>query len=205
MSDTGPRRCLHAYRRLIPVVPWSAPIWWVDVAHRNAQGKGCPCILPEGHERHTVEAQGRPCECVHGPRIPPEFRKEEFREEGFRELPEFRTEVQQRRRGVAIQHLIVAALLTILMLSIPFVWRPGDPSRLLFLILAVSYFIPTYVAIQRNHPEKTDILIFNALFGWAALAWIRALIWASRSRTRPALEESQRGSEASMTPTERRM
>jgi hypothetical protein len=188
-GDTGPRRCLHAYRRLIPVVPWSAPIWWVDVAHRNAQGKSCPCILPEGHERHTVEAQGRPCECVHGPRIHPEFRKEEFREEGFRELPEFRTEVQQRRRGVTIQRLIVVAMLTVLMLSIPLLWRPGDPNRLLFLILAVSYFIPTYIAVYREHPETKSILRYNALLGWNVLVWIGALIWALQSGARPTEEE----------------
>jgi hypothetical protein len=64
------RRCPHSYRRLYPVVAWSSPVWWVDHAHWIAQGTHCPCILPEGHERHTLEAQGRPCECVHGPRIP---------------------------------------------------------------------------------------------------------------------------------------
>ena len=66
------RRCPHSYRRLFPVVAWSSPVWWVDQAHWIAQGQGkhCPCVLREGHEQHTVEAQGRPCECVHGPRNP---------------------------------------------------------------------------------------------------------------------------------------
>jgi hypothetical protein len=71
-----PRQCPHSYRRLVPVVAWSAPVWWVDKDHRVALGQDrhCPCILPEGHERHTAEAQGRPCECVHGPRIHPQIR-----------------------------------------------------------------------------------------------------------------------------------
>lgn len=46
------RRCPHSYRRLIPVVAWSSPVWWVDEAHLIAEGRGnhCPCILPAGHE-----------------------------------------------------------------------------------------------------------------------------------------------------------
>lgn len=55
----------------------------------------------------------------------------------------------------------------------------GFFSILMFLIVAVIYFLPTYIAIKKNHPHKVPIILINVFLGllWG-LGWLIALIWA---------------------------
>lgn len=40
------------------------------------------------------------------------------------------------------------------------------------------YFIPTGIANDRDHPQKTLIFLFNLLLGWTLIGWIICLFMA---------------------------
>jgi hypothetical protein len=40
------------------------------------------------------------------------------------------------------------------------------------------YFIPTIIAVARNHKNKIGIFLLNLLAGWTFLGWVGALIWS---------------------------
>ena len=42
----------------------------------------------------------------------------------------------------------------------------------------IFYFIPTFVAINKNHPQCFPIEIINLFLGWSLLGWVVALVWA---------------------------
>jgi len=45
-------------------------------------------------------------------------------------------------------------------------------------IALVIYFIPTIIAVGRNHQSRMAIMMTNILLGWTLLGWIVALIWS---------------------------
>lgn len=49
-------------------------------------------------------------------------------------------------------------------------------------VLLVPYFIPTVVAISRDHPSKGGIIVVNVLLGWTILGWIVSLAWSLSGR-----------------------
>lgn len=49
---------------------------------------------------------------------------------------------------------------------------------IILLILLAVYFVPTYVALARKHPQRIPILVLNTLAGWTVFGWVGALIWA---------------------------
>ena len=53
---------------------------------------------------------------------------------------------------------------------------------IIFLILCVIglaiYFLPTGIAMLRNHPNFMPIFFINLLLGWICLGWIVALVWS---------------------------
>lgn len=59
----------------------------------------------------------------------------------------------------------------------------------LALIVAVSsavYFLPTFIAVKRNHSNRTPIMLTNIFFGWTVVGWVVALIWAFSDNSRKA-------------------
>jgi len=51
---------------------------------------------------------------------------------------------------------------------------------LVFLIvLIVAYFLPTWIASYRDHPNRTSIYLLNLLLGWTFLGWVACLIWSA--------------------------
>jgi RsiW-degrading membrane proteinase PrsW (M82 family) len=49
------------------------------------------------------------------------------------------------------------------------------------LLIAVSlalYFIPTFIAVKRKHPNSVAIVTVNLLLGWTVIGWIVALVWS---------------------------
>ena len=60
---------------------------------------------------------------------------------------------------------------------------------LLFLgiIGLVIYFIPTVIALKRNHINKVPIILVNILLGWSFIGWIVALIWACSNSDKPVI------------------
>ncbi|PMY37307.1 hypothetical protein C1Y35_19665 [Pseudomonas sp. GW456-L14] len=52
-------------------------------------------------------------------------------------------------------------------------------AGLVFLIvLVVVYFIPTYIAYYRDHPNRIAIRLLNLFLGWTFLGWLACLIWS---------------------------
>jgi len=39
------------------------------------------------------------------------------------------------------------------------------------------YFVPSYIAHVRKHPNATPILIVNIFAGWTLIGWVAALVW----------------------------
>jgi T4 superinfection immunity protein len=46
-------------------------------------------------------------------------------------------------------------------------------------ILVAVYFLPSIVAIKRQHQSKISIIILNTFFGLTVAGWFAALIWAA--------------------------
>jgi len=53
--------------------------------------------------------------------------------------------------------------------------------QLLILLCATTYFLPTIVAIIRNHPRALPICLFNFFLGWTLVGWLGALIWSAHA------------------------
>lgn len=49
---------------------------------------------------------------------------------------------------------------------------------IMFMIGLAFYFLPTGIAMLRNHPNILPIFLVNFLLGWICLGWIIALIWS---------------------------
>jgi Superinfection immunity protein len=41
------------------------------------------------------------------------------------------------------------------------------------------YFLPTIVAMSRQHPAQVSILLLNLFLGWTLLGWVAALVWSA--------------------------
>jgi hypothetical protein len=49
---------------------------------------------------------------------------------------------------------------------------------LLFLVLIIVYFLPSWVAFSREKQNLLAIFMVNLIFGWTLLGWGIALVWA---------------------------
>lgn len=47
------------------------------------------------------------------------------------------------------------------------------------------YFLPTFFAFRREHPNRWPIFLINLVFGGTGLGWIGSLIWALNAVHRP--------------------
>lgn len=61
---------------------------------------------------------------------------------------------------------------------------------LLFLVGGCLYFLPTIVAVRRNHPQKNAIFVLDLFLGWTLLGWVVALVWALSKATRPVVNQT---------------
>lgn len=43
------------------------------------------------------------------------------------------------------------------------------------------YFVPSFVAATREHPNRASIILLDLLLGWTVLGWVAALVWAYSS------------------------
>ena len=50
-----------------------------------------------------------------------------------------------------------------------------------FILFWLAYFVPSAVALIRNHKNKIAITILNILLGWTIIGWTVALIWSFTS------------------------
>ena len=42
----------------------------------------------------------------------------------------------------------------------------------------VIYFLPSYIAMARNHKQMVPIFVLNLFLGWTLVGWVVALAWA---------------------------
>jgi len=49
---------------------------------------------------------------------------------------------------------------------------------LVILMMISLYFIPSIVAVKRQHQNRVAIVATNWFLGWTVLGWMAALIWA---------------------------
>lgn len=50
----------------------------------------------------------------------------------------------------------------------------------------VIYFLPTFVAAKRGHPNGTSIFLLDLFLGWTFIGWLAALIWSASAIRKPA-------------------
>jgi len=48
-------------------------------------------------------------------------------------------------------------------------------------VLSLLYFLPTFVALVRQHRHHVAIAFLNLFTGWTLIGWVAALVWAIRS------------------------
>jgi len=49
---------------------------------------------------------------------------------------------------------------------------------LMIAVAGIIYFAPTFIAVKRDHPNMTSILLLNLFLGWSFIGWVIALIWS---------------------------
>ena len=55
-----------------------------------------------------------------------------------------------------------------------------SPTDWFWLFLAVVYFVPTLVAINRGKKDVNAIGVLNFFLGWSFVGWVVALVWATK-------------------------
>ena len=55
---------------------------------------------------------------------------------------------------------------------------PFSMLVLLGILLFMLYFLPSYIAFKKNHPNAIIIFIVNLLFGFTLIVWLICLILA---------------------------
>lgn len=107
---------------------------------------------------------------------------------GFDARPRRKIPAALRRAAEFLLALIVgiAALLAGFWAVAAFENGAGNLAAGLYLLLAggALYFLPTFAAQHRAHPQATGIFVLNLVLGWTFLGWAIALVWAfSNSKT----------------------
>lgn len=54
----------------------------------------------------------------------------------------------------------------------------GGISFAMIIVFTIIYFIPTFIAFGRKHPNKWLIFLLNFVLGVTAIGWVAALIWS---------------------------
>ncbi len=61
--------------------------------------------------------------------------------------------------------------------------------RVALAVVALAlYFVPSFIAVNKNKRNKTAIFALNLLLGWTFVGWVVALVWS--------LMREERGPEA---------
>ncbi|MDR1939344.1 MAG: superinfection immunity protein [Clostridiales bacterium] len=47
-----------------------------------------------------------------------------------------------------------------------------------FIASIFVYFIPTVIALSRNHRNKVGVILLNIFLGWTFVGWIVSLVWS---------------------------
>jgi len=49
---------------------------------------------------------------------------------------------------------------------------------ILMALLIYIYFVPSIIAVKRNHKNHMPIILLNIFLGWLMIPWVIALCWS---------------------------
>jgi len=49
---------------------------------------------------------------------------------------------------------------------------------LLVVLIFAGYFLPSFIAMLRDHKNKLAILLLNIFLGWTVFGWVGSLVWS---------------------------
>lgn len=55
----------------------------------------------------------------------------------------------------------------------------GALAIILFFVGVAIYFLPSFNASSRKHPNISSIFLLNLFLGWTLLGWVAALVWSA--------------------------
>lgn len=96
-------------------------------------------------------------------------------------------------RNIDLKTALIAAviLLVIVLLSASRALEISGGHLTVTVVALALYFVPTLIALHRQHRQKLAIFALNLLLGWTFLGWAVAIVWSltsERDLTRPASE-----------------
>ena len=50
---------------------------------------------------------------------------------------------------------------------------------LVIVLIFAVYFLPTLVAVLRQHKNRIAIFLLNLFLGWSVLGWVVSLVWSA--------------------------
>ena len=54
----------------------------------------------------------------------------------------------------------------------------GIPELITLIALLLLHFLPTIIALSRDHSNTVMIILINIFLGWTGLGWFTCLIWS---------------------------
>lgn len=83
-------------------------------------------------------------------------------------------------RNIDLKTALIAAvvLLVIALLSASRALEISGGHLTFAVIALVLYFVPTLIALHRQHRQKLAIFALNLLLGWTFLGWAAAVVWS---------------------------
>jgi hypothetical protein len=74
----------------------------------------------------------------------------------------------------------------------------GTLAIIIFFLGIAIYFLPSFNASSRKHPNRSSIFLLNLFLGWTLIGWVVSLVWSASSiappepiRVRPEPEEDK--------------
>lgn len=69
----------------------------------------------------------------------------------------------------------------------------GILAIVIFIVILIAYFIPTAVAVNRDHPSQGGIIVLNIFLGWTFIGWVISLAWSLSDTGRDQKEALEQG------------
>ncbi|WP_417490023.1 superinfection immunity protein [Maricaulis sp.] len=91
--------------------------------------------------------------------------------------------------GLSFRTRLVIGLGVLLILALVWMANSVDMPAFGFVLIpfmAMTYLLPTLIAVSRKHTSLGPIFALNLFLGWSLLGWVAALVWAL---TRPKPDE----------------
>lgn len=57
----------------------------------------------------------------------------------------------------------------------------GTLAIIVFFLGVAIYFLPSFNASSRKHPNSSSIFLLNLFLGWTMIGWVVALVWSASS------------------------